>query len=108
MAYDEGLAERIRETIGQRDFNEKKMFGGLCFMVRGNMLAGVIESDLMVRVGPLQYQECLALPGVREMDFTGRPLTGMAVVDAGAISEDADLAEWIDRCFDFVDSLPEK
>ena len=109
MAFDEGLAERIRDVTSDRaDMSERKMFGGLCFMASGNMCFGVMGSELMVRVGSDAHRECLALPHAREMDFTGRPMKGMVYVDEVGISEDDDLADWIRRGLDFATSLPPK
>ena len=77
MAYDEGLAERIRTHTDDLDgIRERKMFGGLAFMYHGNMAMGVIGDELMVRVGPDAWAESVALPHAREMDFTGRPMKG--------------------------------
>lgn len=109
MAYDEGLAERVREYLQKRtDVGEKRMFGGLCFMVRDHMCCGLIGDDLMARVGPDAYDTCLALPHAGVMKFTGRPMKGMLTVDAAGLAEDADLAAWVDRCLAFVDGLPPK
>ncbi len=84
------------------------MFGGLCFMSGGNMCFGVIADDLLVRVGPEAYAASLALPHVREMDLTGRPLRGIVVVDSEGLSEDDSLRVWLDRGLEFTDSLPPK
>ncbi len=109
MAYDEGLAERIRDVLNDvPDVAEKKMFGGLCFMVSGHMCCGIVGDVLMARVGPEQYGPCLSLPHVREMDFTGTPLKGMVYVDSEGIAEDVDLDKWVSRCLDFVKTLPPK
>ena len=92
MAFDEGLAERIRELIGtDSSMSERKMFGGLCFMSNGNMCFGVLGSEIMVRVGPDTYAVALQLPHAREMDFTGRSMRGMVYVDPDGISEDDEL-----------------
>lgn len=81
MAYDEGLAQRVREVLaGRQDLSERKMFGGLCFMLGGNMCAGVIGDELMLRVGPDAWADVLARPHAREMDFTGRTSRGMVYV----------------------------
>ena len=109
MAFDEGLAQRLREHL--RDvpgIEEKRMFGGLAFMVRGNMCCGVLASNLMARVGAEQYETCLAHPHARKMDFTGKPLRGFLYVDEEGIEEDDDLQEWIDRAYRFVETLPAK
>lgn len=109
MAYDEGLAQRIRETLAETTgVVEKKMFGGLCFMLRGNMCAGVSGDELMVRVGPDAYGEALALPHAREMDFTGKPLRGFVYVDPLGFESDEDLESWIERGARFARSLPAK
>ncbi len=98
MAYDEGLANRIRTALrGRDDVVEKKMFGGLTFMVAGTMACGVVHDDLMVRVGPDGHEAALAQPHTRPMDFTGRPIRGMVYVDPAGLASDADLAHWVDR-----------
>jgi TfoX/Sxy family transcriptional regulator of competence genes len=74
MAYDEGLAHRVRELLeGQSDVVEKKMLGGLCFMVQGNMCLGILQDEIMVRVGPDAHVDALAQPHARERDFAGKP-----------------------------------
>ena len=109
MAYDEGLAERIREQTTDRSaLSERKMFGGLCFMLDGNMCFGIVGSELMVRVGPDVYEETLGLPHAREMDFTGRSMKGMVFVGEAGLSEDEDLGEWLDRGTRYAASLPPK
>ena len=109
MAYDEGLAQRVREILeGQRGIREKKMFGGLAFLLRGNMCCGVVTGDLMVRVGPDAYEDALAQRHAREMDFTGRPLKGMVYVSSGGIEDDEDLDGWVTRGVAFAGSLPAK
>ena len=109
MAYDEGLAERIRELLeDQVDFSEKKMFGGLAFMVRGNMSVGIVKSELMARVGAEQYEDCLSWAGAREMDFTGRSMKGMVFVASEALSEDEQLNRWLKASLKFVEQLPSK
>ena len=109
MAYDEGLAERIRTVlIDQPTVTEKKMFGGLAFMLRDYMFVGVQDDTLMARVGPDNYEEALHKPHVREMDFTGRPLKGYVYVDADGIESEGELTYWVDLCAEFVQSLPPK
>jgi hypothetical protein len=90
MAYDEALAERIRGVLGVRhDVREQKMFGGIAFMVRDRMAVGVINDDLMVKVGPDAHDEAMAQPHVRPMDFTGRPMRGMVyVAPAGVVEQE--------------------
>jgi TfoX/Sxy family transcriptional regulator of competence genes len=98
MAYDEALAERIRTALrGRDDVAERKMFGGIAFMVAGRMACGVIHDDLMVRVGPDGHDAALAEPHTRPMDFTGRPMRGMVYVDPDGVRVDTDLSRWVDR-----------
>lgn len=111
MAFDEGLAERIRTALESRkDVVEKRMFGGLAFMVNGHMCCGIVKHDLMLRVGPSRQQEMLEKPHAREMDFTGRPLKGMIYVSPEGFRTDAALRSWIGVAVDFVTSpeLPPK
>lgn len=109
MAYDETLAERVRSALEDRDdVVEKRMFGGLAFMLGGHMCCGVSGSDLMVRVGPEAYETALAQPGASPMDFTGRPLTGFVFVDGTAVAADGPLAEWVGRGIAFAGSLEPK
>jgi hypothetical protein len=106
MAYDEGLATRIQELLPHGQ--EKKMFGGWGLMHRGNLVVGVIGDDMIARVGPEATESTLLLEHVRPFDFTGRPMKGWVVVEAAGVSEDADLAAWVQRCKEFTDSLPAK
>lgn len=109
MAYDQGLAERLREAFSTRkDVTEKKMFGGIAFMVSGNMCCGIVNDTLMARVGPDQYEAALKRPHTRKMDFTGKPLKGFVYVAPDGIESDEDLAGWVKRSLDFVTSLPAK
>jgi len=107
MAYDEALAERIRQALrGDPALTEKKMFGGIAFLHRGLMFVGVSGNKLMARVGKDGYRDCLARPHVREMDFTGRPMQGYVYVEAPGTATDAQLRSWLRRCRRFVDTLP--
>jgi TfoX/Sxy family transcriptional regulator of competence genes len=109
MAYDEGVAQRVRETLAdERGVTEQKMFGGLAFLLRGNMCCGVIGEELMLRVGPEGYDEALAQRHARPMDFTGRPMRGMVYVASRGFESDADLTRWVGRAADFARSLPPK
>ena len=107
MAYDESLAERMRNVIGTRDgVTEKKMFGGVAFLLDGKMFCGIAEDDLMVRVGPERFEASLAEAHVRPMDFTGRPMNGYVFVGAkGTKSHDA-IRKWVGLGTDFVATLP--
>lgn len=109
MAFDEALAERIRARLdAEPGVTEKRMFGGLTFMVDGNMCVGVHKDDLIARVGADVGQDALARPGARVFDITGRPMRNWVLVDAGAIEEEATLASWIDDALAFARSLPPK
>ena len=109
MAYDEGVAQRVREYFTDRtDITEKKMFGGLAFLVSGHMCVGVINDELMARVGPEQYPAALQEPHAREMDFTGRPMKGFVYIGAEGYNDDHDLQSWIHRCEKFVSTLEPK
>ncbi|HEX6202443.1 MAG TPA: TfoX/Sxy family protein [Thermoanaerobaculia bacterium] len=109
MAHSEVLAARVRRALaGHPGLAEKRMFGGLCFLLRGNMCCGVVGDELMVRVGPEEHRAALALPHAREMDFTGRPLRGFVYVSPAGIAADAELAAWVERGARFAESLPAK
>ena len=109
MAYDEALAERIRPTIGARArVTERKMFGGVAWMVGGNMAVGILGDDLLVRMHPDDADRALTEPGVRVFDFTGRPSRGMVVVSGERVADDRELAHWIDAGADYAASLPSK
>jgi TfoX/Sxy family transcriptional regulator of competence genes len=109
MAYDEGLAERLREIFEDLPaVGEKKMFGGLAFMVHGHMSCGIVDDTLMVRVGPDQYADALSRPHARKMDFTGKPLKGFVYVAPEGIETDDALAAWVRLSLGYVATLPPK
>jgi TfoX/Sxy family transcriptional regulator of competence genes len=109
MAYNEKLAERIRRQLSDRtDVVERKMFGGLAFMVRGHMCCGVVGDELMVRVGPEAYEVTLKEKHAREMDITGKPLRGMVYVAAPGIASAKQLGRWVKLGLQFTITLPEK
>jgi hypothetical protein len=109
VAYDEGLADRVREALGEvAGVSEIKMFGGLCFTVAGHMAAGVNGDDLMVRLPPEESDAALAEPGARPMDFTGRPMRGFVFVGPQGTRDDADLRRWVERGASYAGSLPPK
>lgn len=109
MAYNEALAERVWAALGGREgLIEQKMFGGVAFMLGGNMLAGIVGDDLMVRVGPERYEEALAQPHARPMDFTGRPMKGIVYVGPGGYATGEALQRWVELGAQFVLSLPAK
>ena len=109
MAIDEHLADRVRRSLARHQgITEKKMFGGLAFLLHGNMCCGVMGQDLMVRVGPAAYEDALARPHARIMDFTRKPLKGYLYIGPKGIATAAALREWLARTTDFVGTLPLK
>ena len=98
MAFDEALADRIRILLaGRDDVEERRMFGGIAFMVNGRMACGVIHDDLMVKVGRDGHDDALARPHTRPMDFTGRPMRGMVYVAPAGIATDEELSRWVQQ-----------
>ena len=109
MAYDEGLAERIRKTVSRkRGVSEKEMFGGIAFLLDGKMFVGIVKDDLMVRLDPEQWEAAIAEPHARAMDFTGKPMRGYVYVAPAGLKREAALASWIGRAADYVATLPAK
>lgn len=109
MAYNEQLAGRIGDLVGARaGMIPKKMFGGIAYMLNGNMCCGIIGDELMVRVGQHAFDEALAEPHARPMDFTGRPMKGMIYVGPEGTSSDGELLSWVERGIAFAESLPPK
>jgi TfoX/Sxy family transcriptional regulator of competence genes len=109
MAYDEGLAHRIRETlVDQPGLAEKKMFGGIAFLINGNMACGVSGEEIMVRVGPERYDSAVGQPHTRPFDMTGRPMKGWVMVAPEGYEADEDLEEWVQQGVNFALSLPPK
>ena len=109
MAYSESLARRIRHlTTRRRGISDKKMFGGVCFLLHGNMLVGVWKDSLIARLGPEQGDEALREPYVQKMDITGRPMKGWIMVEPDGVETDEQLNDWIQRAIEFVRTLPKK
>ena len=109
MAYDEQLAERVRQVLGERSgLTERKMFGGIAFMLAGNMCCGVSRDDLIVRTFPEDGEAALDEPDVRPFDMTGRPMTGFLLVGPGATASDDGLRGWVERAVTFAETLPPK
>jgi TfoX/Sxy family transcriptional regulator of competence genes len=107
MAYEEQLAARVRVFLkGQRAVAEKEMFGGLAYMSRGKMFAGILNSDLVVRIGPDANDRALKEPHTRPMDFTGRPMKGYIYESPSGTKTSAQLSKWLTRGQKFVASLP--
>jgi hypothetical protein len=109
MAFNESLADRIRQGLARRKgITEKKMFGGIGFLLHGNMLVGVWKASLIVRLDPDLYEDALKEPFVKEFDITGRPMKGWVLVGPDGIEGDEKLKAWIGRAVQFVGKLPAK
>jgi hypothetical protein len=109
MAYDEKLAFRMRNLLLQTPgFVEKKMFGGVGFMIQGNMACGVHGDKVIVRLNPDGYEEALAKPFIAPFDLTGKPMRGWITVAPNGVEDDKDLGDWVQRGVSFAQSLPEK
>ncbi len=109
MAYDETLAARIRDVLARKkDVEERRMFGGICFLLNGNILVGVWKDSLIARVGPDQGDEALLEPHVKVFDITGKPMKNWIRVEPEGVQEDEQLKDWIQRAVKFVGTLPRK
>jgi hypothetical protein len=109
MAFSEALAERIRQRLSRRKHVEaKKMFGGVGFLLNGNLLVGVWKDSLIARLGPDQAEKALPEPHVKEFDITGRPMKGWVLVEPEGVEGDDQLGGWIQRAVTFVGKLPKK
>ena len=109
MAFDESLAARIRDALARKKgVVEKKMFGGVCFLLNGKMLVGVWREYLIARLGPDQGDEALLEPHVRKMDITGKPMKGWIKVEPEGVENDDQLKSWIQQAVKFVGKLPAK
>ena len=109
MAFDESLAARIRQRLARRkNVEEKKMFGGVGFLLNGNLLVGVWKDSLIVRLGPDEGEEALKEPHVKVFDITGKPMKGWVLVGPEGVEGDEQLSGWIQRGVKFVGTLPAK
>jgi TfoX/Sxy family transcriptional regulator of competence genes len=109
MAFSEALVERIRHALARRkNVGEKKMFGGVGFLLNGNLLVGVWKDSLCVRLGPEQAEEALPEPHVKEFDITGRPMKGWVLVEPEGVDDDDQVKGWIQRALKFVGKMPGK
>src|SRR5436189_5794925 len=109
MAFDESLAERIRQAlVRKKNIEEKKLFGCICFFLNGNALAGVLKDRLIARLGPDEAEAALREPHVRAFDITGRPMRNWVAVEPGGVEDDDQLKDWIERATKFVRTLPKK
>ena len=109
MAYDEKIAERLSKVFSEhKGVQEKKMFGGIAFMLRDHMCVGIVDDLLMVRVGPERYEQANKEAHVRPMDFTGRPMRGYVYVEPAGFKTEKSLREWVQKGVSFVKTLPPK
>jgi TfoX/Sxy family transcriptional regulator of competence genes len=108
MAYNEKLAERIRAEFGEVPFVEKKMFGGVGFLVHGNMACGVHKENMIVRVEPEKYEKLLKKPHARVFDITGRPMKGWLIVEPEGCKTPKQLSTWVKEGVEFALTLPAK
>jgi TfoX/Sxy family transcriptional regulator of competence genes len=109
MAFNESLAARIRQHLARRkNVEEKKMFGGIGFLLNGNMLVGVWKDSLIARLGPEEGEEALREPHVKEFDITGRPMKNWVLVGPEGVERDKQLSDWVQRAMKFVAKLPAK
>lgn len=109
MAHDLALAARVRQALDDNpEISEREMFGGIAFMLSGNMAVGVSKEDLMVRIDPDDYDDAVARPGVRAFDMTGRPMKGWILVGPDVTAEDVDLHDWIEAGIEFAATFPPK
>ena len=109
MAYNENTAERVRKKLARRrGLEEKKMFGGIGFLLNGNMCVGVWKEFLILRVGANGYEAALAEPFTKEFDITGRSMKGWVMVEPDGFADDVSLSEWVQQAVAFVKTLPAK
>lgn len=109
MAYDEVLAGRIHDMLNKHPgLVEKKMFGGIAFLIQGNLAVGVHKDMLMVRIGPDAYDETMKYPHTRPFDITGRAMKGWVLVEPDGISSDSELKDWVEAGVNFALTLPPK
>jgi len=109
MAYDEALADRIRDQLGNGpEITERKMFGGVAFILNGNMAVGISKDELMVRIPPDEHEILTSQAGVRDFDLSGKRMKGWVLVASEQLVEDSQLGDWVEVGLDFAASLPAK
>jgi len=109
MAYDEKLAARIRRVVaGSKGITEKQMFGGLCFLLDGKMICGVLKTDMIAKIGRDNHERVATRKHVRPFDFTGKPMKGIVYVEPAALRSDKDIAMWVDMGKEHVKESPAK
>jgi TfoX/Sxy family transcriptional regulator of competence genes len=109
MAYDETLAQRVRDILKQKEgINEIEMFGGIGFLFNGNMVCGILNNDLIIRIGPQKYEQYLEHPHTRKFNITGRAMRGWLMISDRKLTSEKDLLDWVQQGLDFASSLPSK
>ena len=109
MAYNEALAQRILEVLGpQPGLEAKKMFGGMCYLLNGNMLCGVVDERMIVRLGKERQAEGMSRPHTRPFDYTDKAMSGWLMVGMEGLETEEDLADWVQVCLEYVRGLPAK
>ena len=109
MAYDEELEARIKKIVSRwKNTADKKMFGGVCHLLAGNMFCGVYKDFLILRLGETNSKEAMKLPFVRPFDITGRPMKGWVMVDKGGFESEEALRQWLEKAREFASGLPAK
>ncbi len=109
MAYNEEIESRIKKVVSSwKNTGDKKMFGGVCHLLNGNMFCGVYKDFLILRLGEGNAKDALELPNVRPFDITGRPMKGWVMVEREGFSRDNELKDWLDKAKAFVRTLPSK
>ena len=108
MAYSENLVERIRSQLNDTSFVEKKMFGGMGFLLNGNMACGVNKDNLIVRIDPEKQNTLLKKPYAKPFDLTGKPMKGWMLVEANGVKSDKQLSTWVKEGVEFASTLPPK
>jgi TfoX/Sxy family transcriptional regulator of competence genes len=109
MAYNQELAQRITAALGPLPGLEaKKMFGGICYLLNGNMLCGVVDERMIVRLGKTDQAEAMTRPYTRPFDYTGKAMAGWLMVESAGLESEEDMADWVQVCLDYVRTLPPK
>jgi hypothetical protein len=108
MAYDSELSARLEVALKNQPVVQKKMFGGVAFLLNGNMLVGVHGNNLIARVGPVNYEACLLRPHTKPFDMTGRPMSGWVEVMPEGLENDHTVSEWTSLCLEYNKVLPPK
>ena len=109
MSYNQEFAQRILDVLGPLPgLDSKKMFGGMCYLLNGNMLCGVIDNRMIVRLNKQSHEEAMTRPHTHPFDYTGKAMSGWLTVDEEGCQSEEDLADWVQVCLEYVRTLPPK